>query len=127
MSRARQDADRDNWQSRAILGCSIGWETPLATNYLRANFMPDITLERACEMKAEFFAGYPDLARWQGGIAPARGAGLYPDGRRPAMAMEMAGAGPQDVSEDTSMPTPIKWISRRYRNESPRSGLRAPK
>jgi DNA polymerase-1 len=34
-------------------------------NYLRANFVPDITFERACELKAQFFAGYPDLARWQ--------------------------------------------------------------
>ena len=34
-------------------------------NYLRANFIPDITFERACELKAQFFAGYPDLARWQ--------------------------------------------------------------
>ena len=34
-------------------------------NYLRANFVPDITFERACELKAQFFGGYPDLARWQ--------------------------------------------------------------
>jgi DNA polymerase-1 len=34
-------------------------------NYLRANFIPDVTFERACELKAQFFAGYPDLARWQ--------------------------------------------------------------
>lgn len=34
-------------------------------NYLRANFVPDITFERACELKGLFFAGYPDLARWQ--------------------------------------------------------------
>ena len=34
-------------------------------NYLRANFVPDITFERACELKAQFFAGYPDMARWQ--------------------------------------------------------------
>jgi DNA polymerase I len=34
-------------------------------NYLRANFIPDITFERARELKALFFAGYPDLARWQ--------------------------------------------------------------
>ena len=34
-------------------------------NYLRANFVPDITFDRACELKAQFFAGYPDLARWQ--------------------------------------------------------------
>ena len=34
-------------------------------NYLRANFVPDITFDRACELRAQFFAGYPDLARWQ--------------------------------------------------------------
>ena len=34
-------------------------------NYLRANFVPDITFEDARELKAKFFAGYPDLASWQ--------------------------------------------------------------
>jgi DNA polymerase I len=34
-------------------------------SYLRANFVPDITFKQACELKAQFFAGYPDLARWQ--------------------------------------------------------------
>ena len=34
-------------------------------NYLRVNFVPDITFEQACELKAQFFAGYPDMARWQ--------------------------------------------------------------
>ncbi len=34
-------------------------------NYLRANFVPDITFEDACDLKARFFAGYPDLAVWQ--------------------------------------------------------------
>jgi DNA polymerase-1 len=34
-------------------------------NYLRVNFVPDITFEQACELKARFFAGYPDMARWQ--------------------------------------------------------------
>jgi hypothetical protein len=34
-------------------------------NYLRANFVPDISFEEACELKAQFFAGYPDMARWQ--------------------------------------------------------------
>jgi DNA polymerase I-like protein with 3'-5' exonuclease and polymerase domains len=34
-------------------------------NYLRINFVPDITFERACELRARFFAGYPDMARWQ--------------------------------------------------------------
>ena len=34
-------------------------------NYLRVNFVPDITFEHACELKERFFAGYPDMARWQ--------------------------------------------------------------
>ena len=34
-------------------------------NYLRVNFVPDITFENACELRARFFAGYPDMARWQ--------------------------------------------------------------
>ena len=34
-------------------------------NYLRANFVPDITFEAACELRRNFFAGYPDMARWQ--------------------------------------------------------------
>jgi DNA polymerase I len=34
-------------------------------NYMRVNFVPDITFEDACELRARFFAGYPDMARWQ--------------------------------------------------------------
>ena len=34
-------------------------------NYLRVNFVPDISFKEACQLKAQFFAGYPDLARWQ--------------------------------------------------------------
>jgi DNA polymerase I-like protein with 3'-5' exonuclease and polymerase domains len=34
-------------------------------NYLRANFVPDITYSEACELRARFFAAYPDMARWQ--------------------------------------------------------------
>jgi DNA polymerase-1 len=34
-------------------------------NYLRANFLPDVTFDEACDLKAKFFAGYPDMARWQ--------------------------------------------------------------
>ena len=33
-------------------------------NYLRINFVPDVTFEEACELRARFFAGYPDMARW---------------------------------------------------------------
>jgi DNA polymerase I len=34
-------------------------------NYLRVNYVPGITFEYACELRDLFFAGYPDLARWQ--------------------------------------------------------------
>ena len=34
-------------------------------NYLRANFVPDMTFEGACDLRRNFFAGYPDMARWQ--------------------------------------------------------------
>ena len=34
-------------------------------NYLRANFVPNITYREACELRARFFAAYPDMARWQ--------------------------------------------------------------
>jgi DNA polymerase I len=34
-------------------------------NYVRANFLPDVTFEEACDLRAKFFAGYPDMARWQ--------------------------------------------------------------
>jgi DNA polymerase-1 len=34
-------------------------------NYLRTNFLPNVTFDEACDLKAKFFAGYPDMARWQ--------------------------------------------------------------
>ena len=34
-------------------------------NYLRANFAPDVAFEAACDLRRNFFAGYPDMARWQ--------------------------------------------------------------
>ena len=40
-------------------------------NYLRANFIPDVTFEQACDFKAKFFAGYPDMAKWQDEFARA--------------------------------------------------------
>ena len=40
-------------------------------NYLRATFSPDVTFEEACDLRARFFAGYPDLARWQDEYARA--------------------------------------------------------
>jgi DNA polymerase I-like protein with 3'-5' exonuclease and polymerase domains len=34
-------------------------------NYLCAEFQLDITYAEACDMRARFFQGYPDMARWQ--------------------------------------------------------------
>jgi len=34
-------------------------------NYLRTNFMPDVSFEEACALRSRFFNGYPDLAHWQ--------------------------------------------------------------
>jgi DNA polymerase-1 len=34
-------------------------------NYLCAEFQLDITYAEACDMRAKFFQGYPDMARWQ--------------------------------------------------------------
>jgi DNA polymerase I-like protein with 3'-5' exonuclease and polymerase domains len=39
-------------------------------NYLRVNFVPDITFEEACELRERFFAGYPD---WRAGRMNTRG------------------------------------------------------
>ena len=33
--------------------------------YLRINFVPNITFEEACELRARFFDGYPDMEQWQ--------------------------------------------------------------
>ena len=60
-------------------------------NYLRVNFVPDITFEEACELRARFFAGYPDMARWQDEYARhTREQGYHADCCRPAVALEMA-------------------------------------
>jgi hypothetical protein len=40
-------------------------------NYVRANFLPDVTFEEACDLRAKFFAGYPDLVCWQDEYARA--------------------------------------------------------
>jgi DNA polymerase I len=40
-------------------------------NYVRANFLPDVTFEEGCDLRAKFFAGYPDMARWQDEYARA--------------------------------------------------------
>ena len=34
-------------------------------NYVRAGFKPDITFDEARELRAKFFAGYPDMELWQ--------------------------------------------------------------
>ena len=34
-------------------------------NYMRAGYQPNITYEEACNLRARFFEGYPDLAAWQ--------------------------------------------------------------
>jgi DNA polymerase I-like protein with 3'-5' exonuclease and polymerase domains len=70
-------------------------------NYLRANFVPDITFERARELKAQFFAGYPDLARWQDEYARhAREQGFTQTvaGRR--WRWKWQAQDPEDVDED---------------------------
>jgi DNA polymerase I len=71
-------------------------------NYLRANFIPDITFERACELKAQFFAGYPDLARWQDEYARYTREQGYTQtvaGRR--WRWKWRAQDPEDVDEDT--------------------------
>jgi DNA polymerase I len=71
-------------------------------NYLRVNFVPDITFEHACELKARFFAGYPDMARWQSEYARhAREQGYTQTvaGRR--WRWKWRAPNPDDVDEDT--------------------------
>ena len=34
-------------------------------NYMRAGYQPNITYAEACDLRAQFFEGYPDLAVWQ--------------------------------------------------------------
>jgi DNA polymerase I-like protein with 3'-5' exonuclease and polymerase domains len=71
-------------------------------NYLRVNFVPNITFEQACELKAQFFAGYPDLARWQDEYARharQRGYTQTVAGRR--WRWKWRAQNPDDVDEDT--------------------------
>jgi DNA polymerase I-like protein with 3'-5' exonuclease and polymerase domains len=71
-------------------------------NYLRINFVPDITFERACELRARFFAGYPDMARWQNEYARhSREQGFTQTvaGRR--WRWKWRAQNPDDVDEDT--------------------------
>jgi DNA polymerase-1 len=71
-------------------------------NYLRVNFVPDITFERACELKALFFAGYPDMAQWQSEYARHTREQGYTQtvaGRR--WRWKWRAPNPDDVDEDT--------------------------
>jgi DNA polymerase I len=71
-------------------------------NYLRVNFVPDITFEEACELKAQFFAGYPDMARWQDEYARhtrEQGFTQTVAGRR--WRWKWRAQDPEDVDEDT--------------------------
>ena len=71
-------------------------------NYLRVNFVPDITFEEACELKARFFAGYPDMARWQDEYARHTREQGYTQtvaGRR--WRWKWRAQNPEDVDEDT--------------------------
>ena len=71
-------------------------------NYLRVNFAPDITFEEACELKARFFAGNPDMARWQDEYARhtrEQGFTQTVAGRR--WRWKWRAEDPEDVDEDT--------------------------
>ena len=71
-------------------------------NYLRVNFVPNITFEEACELRARFFAGYPDMARWQTEYARhAREQGYTQTvaGRR--WRWKWKARNPDDIDEDT--------------------------
>jgi DNA polymerase I-like protein with 3'-5' exonuclease and polymerase domains len=70
--------------------------------YLRVNFVPDITFEKACELRARFFAGYPDLARWQDEYARHTREQGYTQtvaGRR--WCWKWRAQNPDDIDEDT--------------------------
>ena len=71
-------------------------------NYLRVNFVPDITFEEACDLRARFFAGYPDMARWQDEYARhtrEQGFTQTVAGRR--WRWKWRAQNPEDVDEDT--------------------------
>jgi len=70
--------------------------------YLRVNFVPDITFETACELREKFFAGYPDMERWQTEYARHTRAQGYTQtvaGRR--WRWKWRAQNPEDVDEDT--------------------------
>jgi DNA polymerase-1 len=71
-------------------------------NYLRVNFVSDITFENACELRARFFAGYPDMAQWQDEYARHTREQGYTQtvaGRR--WRWKWRAQNPDDVDEDT--------------------------
>jgi DNA polymerase I-like protein with 3'-5' exonuclease and polymerase domains len=71
-------------------------------NYLRVNFVPDITFENACELRARFFVGYPDMARWQDEYARHTREQGYTQtvaGRR--WRWKWRAQNPEDIDEDT--------------------------
>lgn len=70
-------------------------------HYLRADFVSDITFEKACELRARFFACYPDMARWQNEYARHTREQGYTQtvaGRR--WRWEWRAQNPEDVDED---------------------------
>jgi DNA polymerase I len=70
--------------------------------YLRINFAPNVSYEEACELRARFFAGYPDMAQWQTEYARhAREQGFTQTvaGRR--WRWKWRAPNPADVDEDT--------------------------
>jgi DNA polymerase I len=70
--------------------------------YLRVNYVPEITFEEACELRARFFAAYPDMARWQDEYARhtrAQGFTQTVAGRR--WRWKWRAQNPEDVDEDT--------------------------
>ena len=71
-------------------------------NYLRINFVPDITFEAACDLRTRFFASYPDMARWQDEYARhtrEQGFTQTVAGRR--WRWKWRAQNPEDVDEDT--------------------------
>jgi DNA polymerase I len=70
--------------------------------YLRVNYVPDITFDEACELKAKFFSAYSDMARWQDEYARhtrEQGFTQTVAGRR--WRWKWRAQNPEDVDEDT--------------------------
>ena len=94
-------------------------------NYLRANFVPNITYREACELRARFFAAYPDMARWQDEYARrSRDLGYTQTvaGRRWKWAWRAED--PMNVDEDEPFyARPAHGFQRLVRGQSPGSGI----